>query len=121
MPSKNEYDIILRTFKELEDFKICCKVSILECINSKYINKLTSCMKVCLESIEAVDVCQYFIASKSKNTVQCIAFVVSVLKNCIKECNKASYDSHLKKINRDTTAKAATVFMNSLLKIKKSL
>jgi hypothetical protein len=78
-------------------------------------------MKSCLESIEAVDVCQYFIASKSTNARQCITFVISVLKKCIQECSKASFDAHLTKINKYTTLKAAEVFMKSLLKIKEQL
>ena len=62
--------------------------------------------------------CQYFIASHSKNVKQCITFVSSVLKTCIKECNKAIYTAHLQKVNRDTTAKACAIFLESLQKIK---
>ena len=117
MPSNN-YDLTLKTFKALEDFKICCKVSIIECMNSQHINKLRKCMKLCLESIEAVDICQYFIASKSINVKQCITFVNSVVQKCINECKRSSYDKHLTKVNQDTTAKAGKVFLSLLSKIK---
>ena len=117
----NNYDLTLRTFKQLEDFKVCCKVSIIECMNSKYINRLTKCMKCCLESIEAIDVCQYFIASNSPNAKQCITFVSSVVKRCIRECEKATYDAHLIKVNKKTTAKAGSIFLSSLIKIKNKL
>jgi hypothetical protein len=117
----NNYDLTLKTFNQLEDFKICCKVSIIECMNSPYINKLRKCMKLCLESIEAVDICQYFIASRSINVNQCITFVSSVVKKCISECNNSTFDNHLTKINKDTTAKAGKVFLSSLLKIKNKL
>tara|TARA_B100000963_G_scaffold361979_1_gene401546 strand:+ start:5589 stop:5951 length:363 start_codon:yes stop_codon:yes gene_type:complete len=120
MPSNN-YDLTLKTFKDLEDYKICCKVSIIECMNSTHIHKLKKCMKSCLESIEAVDICQYFIASKSVNVKQCITFVATVVKRCIKECEKSSFDKHLTKVNKDTTAKAGKVFLDSLLKMKKKL
>ena len=120
MSVKNN-DLAIQTFTQLEDFKLCCKVSIIECMNNQNIQNLTKCMKACLESIEAVDVCQYFIASKSSNAKQCITFVISVLKKCIIECNKASINEHLKKVNKDTTAKAAKVFMKSLLKLKEKL
>ena len=118
MPTNNNYDLTLQTFKALEDFKICCKVSIIECMNSVHLNKLRKCMKLCLESIEAVDICQYFIASKSINAKQCITFVSSVIKKCINECSKTSFDKHLKKVNKDTTAKAGKVFLQLLEKIK---
>ena len=57
--NKEKYNQTLETFKSLDDFKICCKVSIIECINSVHVARLTKCMKSCLEAIEAVDLCQF--------------------------------------------------------------
>lgn len=115
---KNNINNIIKIYKELEDCKICCKVSIIESLNSKYVNKLTNCIKSCLECIEACDVCQYFIASNSKNMKQCITFTIAVLKTCILECNKSTYDSHLKKVHKDTTSKKCMEFLKSLQKLK---
>lgn len=112
------YKLTLNTFKSLDDFKICCKVSIIECMNSTHVQKLTKCMKACLEAIEAIDLCQYFIASKSTNMKKCITFVSSVVKTCIKECEKATFDKHLLKINKSTTARAGSVFLTNLQKVK---
>tara|TARA_Y100001958_G_C21118837_1_gene463565 strand:+ start:63 stop:425 length:363 start_codon:yes stop_codon:yes gene_type:complete len=119
--TSNNYNLTLNTFKALEDFKICCKVSIIECMNSQHLDKLRKCMKLCLESIEAIDICQYFIASKSINVKQCITFVSTVVKKCIHECIKSSFDKHLKKVNKDTTAKAGKVFLDLLTKMKNKL
>ena len=77
-------------FEKLEDTKLCCKLSILECMNfikhtqdRNKLNKLSNCVTSCLETIEVCDLCQYFIASKSSNNVKCINFTIQVLKSCI--------------------------------------
>lgn len=119
--NKQKYNQTLETFKSLDDFKICCKVSIIECINSPHVPRLTKCMKSCLEAIEAVDLCQYFVASKSSNMKKCITFVVAVVKTCIKECEKAVYDKHLLKVNKSTTAKAGQIFLKNIEKLKNEL
>lgn len=117
----NKYDTVLEIFKQLEDCKICCKVSVIQCMNSKHVQQLVPCMKACLECIEVCDVTQYFIAARSKNVKQAISFCLAVLKTCIKECEKAVLDSHLKKVNKETTAKACKVFMATLKKFKNKL
>ena len=112
------FKLTLNTFKSLDDFKICCKVSIIECMNSGHVQKLTKCMKACLEAIEAIDLCQYFIASKSVNMKKCITFASAVVKTCVKECTSATFDKHLLKVNKSTTARAGSVFLANLQKMK---
>ena len=86
MTIKKNNKHIIKTMQEIEEFKTCCKVSIINCMNSKDINLTMNCLKACFECIEICDICQFFIASDSINTKYCISFFIHVITNCIKKC-----------------------------------
>ena len=116
----------MKVFKELENVKLCCKVSIIDNMNyikenndnSKDVKNISDCTMSCLECIEMCDVCQYFIASKSTNIDKCISFMIVVLNTCIKSCKKADCNPHLKQVNINTTAKQCQIFIKSLRNLK---
>ena len=120
--------MIIDVFKNLEAFKLSCKITIIT--NMDYIksnpktNKLlvlNNCTMGCLESIETCDLCQYFIASKSHSMKKTIGFTISILKDCIECCSKTRFDPTLKEVNVETTAKQCKILIRALNNLRKHL
>ena len=118
--------MIMDVFKNLEAYKLSCKITIIT--NMDYIksnkktnklNILNHCTMSCLECIETIDLCQYFIASKSISMVKAIIFTTNILKHCIECCSKTGFDPVLKEVNVDTTIRQCKILIRSLNKLKK--
>tara|TARA_B100001287_G_C22370527_1_gene384066 strand:- start:1 stop:381 length:381 start_codon:yes stop_codon:yes gene_type:complete len=120
--------IIMDVFKNLEAYKLSCKITIIT--NMDYIkhnnktsklNALNNCTMACLESIEVCDLCQYFIASKSSSMDSTIKYTISILKNTIELCSKTGFDTRLKEVNIQTTSKQCKLLIKALTKLRKHL
>lgn len=124
----NKTKIIMDVFKNLEAFKLSCKVTIItnmdyikenKNIKSSKLNLLNKCTMSCLECIEVCDLCQYFIASKSMSMKKTIIYTITILKCCIDCCSKTNFDSRLKEVNVETTTKQCNILIKSLNKLRK--
>ena len=120
--------IIMDVFKNLEAFKLSCKITIITNmdyikLNNKTnkINTINNCTMTCLECIETCDLCQYFVASKSSSVKKTIAFTISILKDCISACSKTGFDKVLKEVNIDTTSRQCKILIKTLGELKKHM
>ncbi len=120
--------IIMDVFKNLEAFKLSCKITIITNmdyikLNTKTskINTLNQCTMSCLESIETCDLCQYFITPKSQWMKKGMKCTMSILKNNIECCSKTGFHPSLKEVNIETTARQCKLLIKSLNNLKKHL
>lgn len=112
--------MLITAFAKLDSTKDSCKVCVSQSTQVPDINQTNRLLRSSLETIDACDLCKFFIVNKSPMTKSALRFTIDVVRNNINESQRICNDPYCKDIIKHNI-KQNTQTLNHLLELYKAI